>query len=151
MLRAKVFIWRVTVGVLPLGDALNIRNIARGMCFFCFVDLEHNRHRFLSCLMAMMVWRCRCISLVWMSLTGVSLFSFSWVFAHIENNEPMPRFQIIFEFLRYWWLWFKWNMRNAFTFDSQVGVRKYVVNLKRLLLWQLTLLEKSRSLNHLSL
>ena len=25
---------------------------------------------------------------------------------------PMPHFQIIFEFLRYWGLWFNWNMRN---------------------------------------
>ena len=74
--------------------------------------------------MARMVWRC--INLVWMSLTGVSLPSFNWVFAHMENNEPMLHFQIIFEFLRYWGLWFNWNMRNAFTFDSQVK-RTYFV------------------------
>ena len=43
---------------------------------------------------------------------------------------------------------FDWNMQNAFTFDSQVGVRKYVVRLIGLLLWQLTLREKSRNLNH---
>ena len=39
-------------------------------------------------------------------------------------------------------------MRNAFTFDSQVRVKKYVVKLKGLLLWQFTTLEKSRNLNH---
>ena len=107
------------------------RNITKGSCFFCLVELEYRRHRFISCSMARMVWRC--INLVWMSLTGVSLSSFNWVFAHMENNEPMLHFQIIFDFLRYWGLWFNWNMRNAFTFDSQVGVRKYVLKLKGLL------------------
>ena len=146
MLQGKVFIWRVMVRALPLGDTLKKRNITKGSCFFCLVELEHSRHRFISCPMARMVWRC--INLVWMSLTGVSLSSFNWVFAHMENNEPMLHFQIIFEFLRYWGLWFNWNMRNAFTFDSQVGVSKYVLKLKGLLLWQLTVLEKSRNLNH---
>ena len=145
MLRPKVFIWRVMVGALPLGDALK-KNISKRSCFFYSVELEHNMHRFTPCPMAMMVWRC--ISLLWMSLTRVNLSSFSWVFAHIENNEPMPHFQIILEFLRYWGLWFNWNMQNAFTFDSQVGVRKYVLKLKGLLLWQLTVLEKSQNLNH---
>ena len=28
----------------------------------------------------------------------------------MENNEPMPHFQIIFEFLRYWGLWLNWNI-----------------------------------------
>ena len=125
---------------------LNKRNIARGMCFFCSMELEHSRQRFLSCPMARMVWRC--INLVWMQLIGVRLSSFNWVFAHNENSERMPHFQIIFELLRYSGLWFNWNMWNAFTFDSQVGVRKYVVNLKVLLLWQLTVLEKSPNLNH---
>ena len=75
--------------------------------------------------MARMVWRC--INLVCMSLTGISLSSFNWVFADIENNEPMRYFHIIFEFLRYWGLWFNWNIRNAFTFYLQDGVRKDVV------------------------
>ena len=85
---------------------------------------------------------------MWMSLTRVNISSLSWIFAHMENNEPMPHFQMIFEFLRYWGLWFNWNMRNAFTFNSQVGVRKYVVKLNVLLLCQLAVLEKSRNLNH---
>ena len=97
MVRGKLFIWRVMVGALPLGDALK-KNISKRSCFFYSVELEHNMHRFTPCPMAMMVWRC--ISLLWMSLTRVNLSSFSWVFAHIENNEPMSHFQIIFEFLR---------------------------------------------------
>ena len=67
MLRAKVFIWRVMAGALPLGDALKKRTIVRGTRFFCLVELEHSRHRFLLCPMATMVWRC--INLVWVSLT----------------------------------------------------------------------------------
>ena len=66
-----------------------------------------------------------------MSLTEVSLSFFSWVFAHMENNELMLHFQIIFEFLRYWGLWFNWNMRNAFVFYSQVGVKKICSTVKR--------------------
>ena len=92
------------------------------------------------------VWRY--IRLVWMSLSGVSLSSLSRIFAYMENNELMPHFKFIFEFLRYLGLWFNWNMRNAFTFDLQVGMRKYVVNLKGVCLWQLTVLEKSRNLDH---
>ena len=128
------------VGALPLGDALKKRNISRRICFL------HSRHRYFSCSIARMVWSC--INLVWMSQSGVSLSSFSWVFTHMESNEPMPHFQLIFEFLRYWGLWFNWNMQNPFTFDSHVRVRKYVVKLKGLLLWQLKVLDKSRNLNH---
>ena len=117
--------WRFTIGGC----------ITKGSCFFCSVELEHNMHQFLSCSMAIIIWRP--INLVWMSLTGVNISSFSWVFAHMENNELLPHFQINFEFLMYCGLWFNWNMGNAFTFDLQLGVRKYVVMLKGLLLWQL--------------
>ena len=74
MLRAKVFIWRV---IITIGGYIKKRNVVRGMCFFCSVELEHSRHRFLSCQMARMVWRC--INLECMSLTGVILSSFNWV------------------------------------------------------------------------
>ena len=90
----KVFIWRVMIGTLPLGDTVRKRNIARGTCFFCSVELEHSKHRCLSCPMVRMVWRY--INLVMMSLTGVSLSSFSCVFAYMGNNELMSHFQIIF-------------------------------------------------------
>ena len=69
-----------------------------------------------------MVWRC--INLVWMSPIEVNLSSYNGVFAQGEN-ELTPHFQIIFKFLRYWELWFNWNMQNAFTFDSHFGVRIY--------------------------
>ena len=37
---AKVFIWRIIIGELPLGDALQGRNITTKMCFFWMVGLE---------------------------------------------------------------------------------------------------------------
>ena len=79
MLWGKEFIWRVMVGALPLGDALKKRNITKGSCFFCLVELEHSRHRFISSPMARMVWGC--INLVWMSLTEAYLPSIG--FLHI--------------------------------------------------------------------
>ena len=143
MLRAKVFIWRVMVEDLPLGDTLK-KTLLKDCVSFIRWNWNKVGINLFHAPMARMVWRC--ISFVWTSLTGVSLSSFSWVFAHMENNELMARSQIIFEFLRYWGLWFNWNMRNAFISYSQVGVRKYVLKLKGLLLWQLTVLEKSRNL-----
>ena len=82
-----------------------------------------------------------------MSLIGAKLSAINWVFMHIKNNGVMRHFQIIFELLEYWGLWLNGNILNAFTFESQVEVRKYVVKLKELLLWQLTMLEKSRNLD----
>ena len=62
----KVFIWRVMIGTLPLGDTVRKRNIARGTCFFYSMELEDNRHGLLSCLMTRVIRRC--IDLEWMSL-----------------------------------------------------------------------------------
>ena len=78
MLRAKVFIWRVIVGVLPLGDALKMETLLEERVSFVrwnIVGID-----FGSCKMFGMVWRC--INLVWMSLTRVGLVSFCW-FSHI--------------------------------------------------------------------
>ena len=83
-----------------------------------------------------------------MSLIGVSQSSFSWAFAHMENNEPMPHFQIIFDLLRHWGLWFNWNMQNAFTFDFANWGEKICCKVKMTFLWQLIVLEKSWNLNY---
>ena len=53
MLRAKVFIRRVMVGVYH-GGMRRTKETLIGMLFFCLVELEHKRHRFLSWSMAMM-------------------------------------------------------------------------------------------------
>ena len=68
---------------LPLGDSLNKRRIASGLCF-CLKMMEHIKHGFLLCQVARMVWSC--INLVRMSLIGVMLSSFDWVFAHMEKK-----------------------------------------------------------------
>ena len=39
---AKVFIWRILIGGLPLGIALKRRELAMGNCFFCIVQMEDN-------------------------------------------------------------------------------------------------------------
>ena len=60
---------------------------------------------------------------------------FDWIkiiFNHLgicTNGEQWSdaSFPNYFKFLRYWGLWFNLNVKNAFTFDSQVGVVKYDV------------------------
>ena len=44
---AKVFIWRVLIGGLPLGLALKRLGITTGNCFFCTIQMEDNTHRFI--------------------------------------------------------------------------------------------------------
>ena len=63
----------IIVGGLPLGDALCKRKIASGFCFFCMMEVEHNRHRFISCPVTKMVWKF--INAIWMSLTS-TFFSY---------------------------------------------------------------------------
>ena len=144
--RAKVFIWRVMVGGLPLGDALCKRKIANGFCFFCTVEVEHSRHRFISCPVTKMVWKF--INAICRSLKGVIHSPFKWVFAQVELGGLSPSSQIILDYLRYYGLWFTWHMRNAFIFDEQRGVHRYVLRLKGFLLWQFSLLEMSSMFNH---
>ena len=134
------------VGGLPLGDALCKRKIASGFCFFGTLEVEHNRHQFISCPVTKMVWKF--INAIWMSLTGVIHSPFKWVFAQVELGGLSPSSQIILDYLRYYGLWFTWHMRNAFIFDEQRGVHRYVLRLKGFLLWQFSLLEMSSMFNH---
>ena len=53
---AKVFIWRVLIGGLPLGITLKHRGLAMGNCFFCTVQMEVSTHRFIECLIACQIW-----------------------------------------------------------------------------------------------
>ena len=100
--------------------------------------------------MTIIVWMC--INLVWMSLIGVSLCSFNWVFVHMENIGVMLHLQIIFKFLRNWGQCFNWNMGDAFIFANHFWLASWVEEVcwkvRRILLWQLVVLEKSRKLNH---
>ena len=49
---AKVFIWRVLTGGLPLGLALKRCGLVTSNCFFCTIQMEDNTHRFIQCLIA---------------------------------------------------------------------------------------------------
>jgi hypothetical protein len=51
-IKYKVFLWKVLIGGLPMGDALIIRRIANDMCFLCPLEVEHSWHRFISCKVA---------------------------------------------------------------------------------------------------
>ena len=93
-----------------------------------FLNEEHSRHRFISCLVTKMVWKF--INAIWMSLTRVIQSPFKWVFAQGELGGLSHSFQIILDYLRYYGLWFIWHMRNAFIFDEQRGVQCYVLRLK---------------------
>ena len=119
--------------------------ITKGSCFFCSVELEHNRHWFLSCSIARMVLMY--ISLVWMSLTRV-VYLFLVGCLHIWRTMNCC---LISKLILSSWcivVYGSIGICRILQFDSQVGVRKYVVKLEGLLLWQLTVLENSRNLNH---
>ena len=81
--KCKVFLWRVMIGGLPLGDALVRRRITNGMCLFCTVKLEHSRHRFIKCPIAQDIWKF--INAIQMSMSGVVKSPFSWMFAQVKN------------------------------------------------------------------
>ena len=64
---AKVFIWRVLIGGLPLGLALKRRGLATSNCFFCIVQMEDSTHRFIQCSIASQIWSY--ISQIWQNLS----------------------------------------------------------------------------------
>ena len=55
--RAKVFIWRVTIGGSPLGSALKRRALGPDARFFHTIPLEDNTHRFIKCPIACIIWK----------------------------------------------------------------------------------------------
>ena len=107
---AKVFIWRVLTGGLPLGLALKRRGLATSNCFFC-VQMEDNTHRFIQCL----IWSY--ISRIWQVLSWYYLTP-RQVFAQFTLH-PKSEMEIVFLFLRYWGLHHNWDMRYAFVFDGR--------------------------------
>ena len=114
--RAKVFLWRVIVGGLPLAMALKRRNISNGTCFFCTVVEEDARHRFITCPVAKAIWVV--ISQIWASITGNILSPFNWVFIDDDKGMPALSYKVVFDYLRYWGMWFNWTMRNGFLFHG---------------------------------
>ena len=137
--RAKVFIWRVMIGGLPLGSALKRRGLGSGTCFFCTVPLEDSTHRFIKCPIACTIWKY--LSEIWQVLTRCYLRPQQWVFSQYVQNGSNDEMEILFQFLRYWGLQHNWNMRNAFMFDNRHGVKAYIKKLKGILMWNFWILE----------
>ena len=54
--RAKVFLWRVMVGGLPLGTTLKWRHILNETCFFEIVIKEDDKYKFITCPIAKAIW-----------------------------------------------------------------------------------------------
>ena len=54
--RAKVFLWRVMVGGLPLGTTLKWRHILNETCFFEIVIKEDDKYKFITCPITKLSW-----------------------------------------------------------------------------------------------
>ena len=85
------------VGALPLGDALNKRNITSGMCFFCSAEFQHSGHWFLTCQMVRMVWRC--VNKTWICLIGVKTIFIQLGFCTYGEQWSDASFPIYFRIL----------------------------------------------------
>ena len=116
---AKVFIWRVLIGGLPLGIALKRRGLAMGNCFFCTIHIEDSTHQFIQCLIVCQIWSY--ISQIWQVLSRCYLMLKHWVFAQFTQVDPKSEMEIVFLFLRYWGLRHNWNMRYCEDFRQRCG------------------------------
>ena len=126
-LLAKVFIWRVLIGGLPLGLALKRRGLATSNCFFCIVQMEDRTHHCVQYLIACQIWSY--ISQIWQVLSWCYLTPRPWLFAQFTQVDPKNQrwaLGIIFLFLRYWGLCHNWDMHNAFVFDGRHVIKAYV-------------------------
>ena len=61
------------------------------------------------------------ISQIWSSITCNILSPFKWVFIIDDKGIPAPSYKVVFDYLRYWGMWFNWTMRNGFLFDGLHG------------------------------
>ena len=95
---------------------------------------EDAKHRFITCPVAKAIWVI--ISQIWASITGNILSSFNWVFIDDDKGMPAPSYKVVFDYLRYWGLWFNWTMRNGFLFDGLHGVTQQLRRMKGKLMWQ---------------
>ena len=56
--------------------------------------------------------------------------SFNWIFINEEKGMPPPSYTVMFDYLRYWGMWFNWTMRNGFLFDGLHGVTQQLRRMK---------------------
>ena len=112
--------------------ALKQRKISNDF-FYTVVDEDVN-HRFITCSVAIAIWVV--ISQIWASITRSILSPFKWVFIDDNKAIPMPLYQVVFDYLKYWGIWFNWTMRNRFLFDGLHGVTQQLRRMKGKLIWQ---------------
>ena len=76
--------WELWLGVY-VWEILNKRRIARGICFFCSVEVTQSHHWFVSSSSAITIWKV--INATWMSLVSVIKSLFKWIcgLCHIFN------------------------------------------------------------------
>ena len=115
-----MFLWHVIVGGLPLAIALKRRHTSNGTCFFCTVVEEDAKHTFITCPVSKAIWVV--ISYIWVSIIGNIFSPSNWVFINDDKGVPAPSYEVMFDYLRYWGMWFNWTMRNGFLFDGLNGV-----------------------------
>ena len=73
---SSIFVQRgALVGVLPLSMALKRKHISYGTCFFCTVVEEDAKHRFITCLVAIVIWEI--ISQIWASIIENNLMPYN--------------------------------------------------------------------------
>ena len=53
----------------------------------------------------------------------------TWVFME-DKAMPTPSYKVVFDYLRYWGMWFNWTMRNGFLFDGLHGVTQQLRRMK---------------------
>ena len=68
------------------------------------------------------------------SKSGSFLSPFDWVFIDDVKALPTPSYQVVFDYLRYWGMWFNWTLRNVFLFDELRGVPQQLCRMKEKLI-----------------
>ena len=104
-----------------------------GHVLFAVVE-EDARHRFITCPVAKAIWVV--ISQIWASITCNILSPFNWVFIDDDKGMPAPSYKVVFDYLRYWGMWFNWTTRNGFLFDGLHGIIQQLRRMKGKLIWQ---------------
>ena len=61
----------------------------------CAVVEEDVRHMFITCQVAN-----------WASITRNILSPYKWVFIDEDKAMPTPSYEVVFDYLRYWGMWF---------------------------------------------
>ena len=81
-----------------------------GNVFSCTVVEEDVRHRFSTFPVAKAIWVI--ISQIGASIIGNILSPYKWGFMDEDKAMPTtPSFKVVFDYLRYWGMWFNWTMK----------------------------------------